>query len=105
MASIAASTRVAQTSAISTSYERFAGVCAVLTGLVGLVYSVAFVILKSVPLQSAALMGIGLLGIAALIGVYARLKENDTSFALLAIVLGIAGGLGRLRLPLPATGR
>jgi hypothetical protein len=94
MASIAASTRVAHASAVSSSYERFAGACAVLTGLLGLVYSVAFVVLKSVPLQSAALIGVGLLGIAALIGVYARLKENDATFALLAIVLGIAGGLG-----------
>ena len=94
MASIAASSRVTHSAAVSTSYERFAGACAVLTGVVGLVYSVAFVILKSVPLQSASLMALGLLGIAALIGVYARIKENDASFALLAIILGVVGGLG-----------
>jgi hypothetical protein len=94
MTSIAASTGVAQSSAVSASYERFAGACAILTGIVGLVYSVAFVVLKSVPLQSASLMALGLLGTAALIGVYARLKENDASFALLALVLGVVGGLG-----------
>jgi hypothetical protein len=94
MASIAASTRVAQTSAVSSSYERFAGACAVLTGIVGLIYSVAFVILKSVPLQSVALIGLGLFGVAALIGVYALLKDNDPQFALLAMILGVVGGLG-----------
>src|SRR5437870_6003926 len=94
MASIAASTRVAQSSAVSGSYERFAGACAVLTGVIGLVYSIAFVVLKSVPLQSVSLMALGLLGVAALIGVYGLLKENDASFALLAVILGIAGGLG-----------
>ncbi len=94
MASIAASTRAADAPAISGSYERFAGACAVLTGVIGLVYSVAFVLLKSVPLQSAALIGLGLFGIAALVGVYARLKETDASFALLAVVFGIVGGLG-----------
>jgi hypothetical protein len=94
MTSIAASTGLAQSSAVSASYERFAGACAILTGIVGLVYSVAFVVLKSVPLQAASLMALGLLGTAALIGVYARLKENDASFALLALVLGVVGGLG-----------
>ena len=94
MASIAASTRVAQASATSASYERFASACAVLTGVIGFVYSVAFVILKSVPLHSVALIGVGLLGAAALIGVYAQLKENDAQFALLALVLGVIGALG-----------
>ena len=94
MATIAAAGRVDQSITASASYERFAGVCAILTGVVGFVYSVAFVILKSVPLQSACLVLAGLLGTATLVAVYARLRETDASFALLALFLGIAGALG-----------
>jgi hypothetical protein len=95
MASIATSPRFAETSAgTSAAYERFAGAAAILTGLVGLVYSVAFVVLKSVPLQSVSLVALGLLGVAALIGVYEIVKTNEPSFAMLALILGIAGSLG-----------
>jgi Na+/glutamate symporter len=36
----------------------------------------------------------GLLALAVLVAVYARLREVEPSFALLALVLGLAGGLG-----------
>jgi hypothetical protein len=78
----------------SASYERFAGVCAILTGVVGLVYSVAFVVLKIQTLYSVCLLLGGLLGSAALIAVYGRLRQTDASFALWALLLGIAGALG-----------
>jgi hypothetical protein len=36
----------------------------------------------------------GLLSVAALVAVYERLRETDAAFALLALLLGVAGALG-----------
>lgn len=94
MATLTAAHRVGQSTVVSTSYERFAGTCAVLTGVAGFVYSLAFVVLRSVPLQSVCLVLSGVLGTAALIAVYARLRETDASFALWAVVLGLTGAIG-----------
>jgi hypothetical protein len=91
---VAAAGHVEHSTAASASYERFAAVCAVLTGAATFVYSVAFVILRSVPLQSVCLMLAGLLGTAALVAVYARLRETDASFALWAVFLGLTGAIG-----------
>ena len=94
MASIAAAQRMDKAAAASASYERFAGICAILTGVVGFVYSVAFVILRSMPLQSVCLLLSGLVGTAALVAVYGRLRETDASFALWALLLGLVGAIG-----------
>lgn len=78
----------------SASFERFAGVCAILAGVSGFLYAVAFVVLQSDLLSGLFLMLGGLLTTAALLAVYERLRETDASFALLALVLGVAGALG-----------
>jgi hypothetical protein len=78
----------------STSFERFAGVCAILSGATGLLYAVAFVILQNVLLSGLFLMLGGLLSTAALAAVYERLRETDATFALWALLLGVAGALG-----------
>lgn len=86
----------------TTSYEKFAGLCAVLAGIGGFLYAVAFIILVlwggapelGVLLSSLFLLILGLLGTAVLIAVYNRLRETDATFALLALLLGIAGALG-----------
>ncbi len=78
----------------STSFERFAGACAILAGASGFLYAVAFVVLQNVLLSGLFLMLGGLLTTVALLAVYERLRETDASFALLALVLGIAGALG-----------
>jgi hypothetical protein len=80
----------------SASFERFAGVCAILSGAPGLLYAVAFVVLQNVLLSGLFLMFGGLLTSAALLAVYERLRETDPSFALLALVLGLAGSLGSM---------
>jgi hypothetical protein len=92
MATLAA-TRAA-TAADTTSYERFAGICAILAGLVGLLYSISFVVLRSNLLSALFLLLAGLFGTAALVAVYQRLRETDASFALLGLVLGAIGGFG-----------
>jgi hypothetical protein len=78
----------------STSFERFAGTCALLAGIAGFLYTVAFIILQNVLLSGLFLMLSGLLTSVALVAVYERLRETDISFALLALLLGIVGALG-----------
>jgi hypothetical protein len=78
----------------SALFERFAGVCAILAGVSGFLYAVAFVVLQSALLSGLFLMLTGLLTTAALVAVYERLRETDASFALLALLLGVAGALG-----------
>lgn len=78
----------------STSFEKFAGVCAILAGATGFLYAVAFVVLQDALLSGLFLMLGGLLSTAALAAVYDRLRETDAAFALWALLLGIAGALG-----------
>lgn len=80
--------------ALSAPYERFAGACAVLAGLSGLMYAIAFVILQDALLSGLFLTLGGLFTTVALVAVYERLRQTDASFALLALVLGVAGSLG-----------
>jgi hypothetical protein len=94
MASIAATDRIGSSTAVSSTYERFAGLCAVLAGVFGFLYSVAFVILRSTSLSALFLLLAGLVGTAALVAVYARLRETDQSFALWALLLGVVGAMG-----------
>src|SRR5712691_4704468 len=94
MATIAAADRASQQDSVSASYERFAGVCALLTAVTGFLYSVAFVILRSPSLSAVFLLLTGLLGTAAVVAVYGRLKETDASFALWAVILGAVGAMG-----------
>ena len=76
------------------SFERFAGLLAILTGIAGFLYSMAFIVLQSNLLSGLFLMLGGLLSTAALVAVYSRLGETDALFALWALLLGITGALG-----------
>jgi hypothetical protein len=78
----------------SAPFETFAGVCAILSGVIGFLYAVAFVVLQHILLSGLFLMLGGLLSTAVLAAVYDRLRETDASFALWALLLGIAGALG-----------
>jgi hypothetical protein len=83
-----------------TAFERFAGLCAILAGLSGFLYSVAFVVIaRRAPAAAGFLAALfltlsGLLAAAALVGLYQRLHTADGGFALLALGLGLAGALG-----------
>jgi hypothetical protein len=76
------------------SFERFAGVCAVLAAVLGFLYSVAFIVLQNDLLSGLFLMLTGLLSLAALVAVYERLRETEAAFALFGLLLGLAGALG-----------
>ena len=83
-------------------FDKVAALCAILVGIGGFAYSVAFIILViaeiapglGLVLSSLFLMLIGLLSTVVLIAIYSRLRERDTNLALLALVLGIASAVG-----------
>ena len=87
---------------MSPSYERLAGVSGILVGVLGILYSVAFMILVVAGrapelralLSPLFLMVGGLLSIVVQIAVYHRLRETEASFALLALLLGVVGAVG-----------
>ena len=79
---------------LSSAYERFAGVCAIFTGVAGFLYALAFILLRNPLLSALFLLLTGLLSTAALVAVYRRLRATDADFALWALLLGIFGALG-----------
>jgi hypothetical protein len=93
MATLAAD-RAGGAASVSGSYERLAGLCAILGGVVGFGYAVAFVVLRSPSLSAFCLLLGGLLGTVTLVGVYGRLRLTDASFASLALLLGVTGAMG-----------
>jgi len=86
----------------ATSYERFAGLCAILAGIGGPLYAIAFVGLVvlgvapglGLPLSSLFLMVGGLASTVVIVALYDRLRETDAAFALWALLLGIVGTTG-----------
>jgi hypothetical protein len=84
----------------TTAFERFAGLCAILAGIAGFLYSLAFIVIaRSAPntgeLLSAVCLTVGgLLSAAALSGLYGRVREVDGGFALLALLLGVTAAMG-----------
>jgi len=78
----------------SASFERLAGVCGVLTGIIGFLYAISFVVLRNPLLSSICLMLTGLLSTTTLTALYNRLRATDPGFALWGLLLGIAGALG-----------
>ena len=89
-----------KTSSVTTletaSFERFAGICAILAGIVGLLYAISFVVLKNNLLSALFLMLGGLLTTAVLTAVYQRVRAVNESASLWMLLLGIAGALGAL---------
>jgi hypothetical protein len=85
---------------VSRTFERFAGACAGLVALGGVGYAIAFVFtVHSAPRGAAYasalfLLGGGLVSMVVMIALYQRLRSTDPSFALFALLLGVAGALG-----------
>lgn len=82
------------------SFDKFAGLCAILAGIASFLYALAFILIAPrAPavggLLSALLLLLnGLLITAPLTAVYQRLRETDALFALWALILGLSGALG-----------
>jgi len=87
-------------SSATRSFERSAGATAVVVGIGGLLYSIAFVIVsRSAPdagrfLSSLFLLLGGVLGIHVMAAIYRRLREVDAGFALVGFMFAFAGALG-----------
>ena len=79
---------------MKSTFERFAGYCAVLAGIAGFLYSVAFIILRSDLLSALFLLLGGLFGTAALTTLYERLRGTDSAFALWGLLFALAGAIG-----------
>jgi hypothetical protein len=78
----------------TSSFDRFAGLCAVAAGVAAFAYAVAFVILRDAGLSALCLLAVGLLATAVQVGLYERLREVEPGWALWALALGLAGALG-----------
>jgi hypothetical protein len=86
----------------SISFEQFAGLSAILAGIVGILYSFSFVVLVvggkapqlGVLLSSLFLMLGGLLSSAALVAVFNRVYEANPAPAIWGVVLALLGALG-----------
>lgn len=84
------------------AFLRVAGSAAVAAGIVGFVYSVAFiglVLLEAAPeagalVSSLALLVGAVLSIVAFAGLYRLLLETDSGFALVTLLLGATGAIG-----------
>jgi hypothetical protein len=79
---------------MSNSFQKFAGLCAILAAVVGLLYSVSFVILKNDLLNALFLTLGGVFTSAVFIALYHKLRATDESFALLAFVFGLLNVAG-----------
>lgn len=79
---------------MKTSFEKFAGWGAILAGLSGFLYSIAFIVLQSGLLSALFLMVGGLFSTAALTALYQRLRETESGFALLGLFLTLTAALG-----------
>ena len=79
---------------MKSTFKHFAGYYAVVAGLAGLLYSVAFILLKNNLLSALLLLLGGLFATAATIELYEQLRESEASFALWGLVLALAGAIG-----------
>lgn len=86
----------------STSFDKFAGISAILSGIAILLYAIAFIVIsRSTPVLGGQLSALclllnGLLATPVMIALYFRLRQTDEPFALLALFLGMIGALGAL---------
>lgn len=84
------------TATAAITFARFAGVCALMTGVVGLLYAISFIVLRNTLLSSLFLMLGGLLSLGVLSAVYQRFTEKYPAFARWAFLLSVAGAAGAL---------
>ena len=83
----------------STTFDRAGGMCAILGGAIGFLYSLAFIVIaRSNPdlvalLSALFLMLGGLFSSVALGAVYLRVRAVDPGWALMALLFGLAAAL------------
>jgi hypothetical protein len=91
-----------QEQAQAVSFERFGGLCAILAGIGGILYAVAFIIIaRSAPALGAFLSAVflslnGLLATGVMTTLYQRVRSINPAAALWALVLGSVGAIGAM---------
>lgn len=78
------------------SFGSLASVSAILAGVFGLLYSVAFVVLRSDSLSALFLLLGGLAMIVVMTALYRLNRDSDGSFALLAFAFSVGAAAGSL---------
>lgn len=78
------------------AFESVGGVAALVAGVAGFLYAVAFIILKNAGLSALFLLLIGLFSLVALVALYGRLRHVDESAALLGLLFSLAGAVGAM---------
>jgi hypothetical protein len=92
--------RAAHDETQAAGFDRFGGICAILAGIGGLLYAIAFVFVsRSSPALGGLLSALfltlnGLLASSVLVTLYQHLRAANATAALWALVLGSAGALG-----------
>jgi hypothetical protein len=87
---------------MTASFQRFAGYCAVLTGIGGFLYSVSFVLLTranadaGLAISWVILLVGALLAMPVLLALYDHLREVERPVALLALLFAAFGFLGAI---------
>jgi hypothetical protein len=81
---------------MSSSYQKFSGICGILAGAAGLLYLALFVMLKNPAalLPALCLLAVGVLSSAVIVALYQRLRGEDEGFALWGLLLGVGGAGG-----------
>ena len=79
---------------MNTSFEKFAGWMALLAGISGFLYSIAFIVLQNNLLSALFLLLGGLFSSAALTALYQRLHGAENGFALFGLLLALSAALG-----------
>ena len=83
------------------TFDRFAGTCAILVGVGGLIYGILFgaIVLGASRPVAVTWLTLGLVGALLAtpvsVALYYRLRDIDRGFALLALLVGLAAALGQ----------
>lgn len=82
------------------SFDKYIGFEAISAGLFGFLYAVAFIVIsrnnpaQGVLLSALFLLLTGIFTAKAVVGLYTKLKETHSGFALLGLVFALGGALG-----------
>jgi len=79
---------------MKTSFDKFAGWNAILAGISGFLYSVAYIVLRDILLSALFMLLGGLFSASALTALYQRLHGTESGFALLGLLFSLSAALG-----------
>ncbi len=78
----------------SLTFDRFAGFAAIAAGALGILYSIAFVVLKQQAIYAICLMLGGLASTVVMVALYRHLRAAEPGLAQVGLLLGVVAALG-----------